>query len=499
MQSPHETDGSKRPGSTTLATDERVMTRRRMLQRTAGLGALGLASTLLPPNLRRALAETPARSASLRDIEHVVLLMQENRSFDHYFGTLAGVRGFDDPAAMQLTGGRSVFFQPDSQSASGYALPFHLDTQTTSAQRIPSTNHSWITQHAAWNGGAMDNWLAAHRKADGSSKGPFTMGYYKRADIPFHFALAESFTICDAYYCSLMGPTFPNRMYWMTGTIDPAGDGGGPIIANKPIPGGFRWTTYAERLEEAGVSWKVYQQQDNYGTNMLEHFASFINAAKDSPLHQKGLTRGPAGQFEADARAGRLPAVSWILPTSYQSEHPDFMPAEGAAFIASKLDAIAANPALWAKTVFILCYDENDGLFDHVAPPTPPAGTHNEFVNGAPIGAGFRVPCIIVSPWTAGGWVCSESFDHTSVLRFLEAFTGVREENISAWRRQTFGDLTAAFRFDAEAPARAPLPNADGLLAAAQEAIFSLPAPVAPGESPAAPRQEPGQRRRVSS
>src|SRR5271163_1371165 len=104
-------------------------------------------------------------------------------------------------------------------------------------------------------------------------------------------------------------------------------------------------------------------------------------------------------------------------------------------------------PYVWAKTLFILNYDENDGLFDHVPPPVAPAGTPHEFVEGLPIGGGFRVPCIIVSPWTAGGWVSSEPFDHTSVLQFLEIFTGVREPNISDWRRRTFGDLMSAFRF----------------------------------------------------
>ena len=265
----------------------------------------------------------------------------------------------------------------------------------------------------------MDNWVPAHRKADGPN-GPYTMGYYTRADIPFQFALAEAFTICDAYHCSMLGPTWPNRMYWLTGTIDPDGVNGGPLLANKMIDGGFRWTTYAERLEKAGISWKAYQQQDNYGTNVLENFKTFIEAEKGSSLHNRGVVRGPEGQFEYDAMNDKLPAVSWIFPPSYQSEHPDYMPADGAAFVASKIDAIAANPEVWAKTVFILNYDENDGIFDHVLPPTPPPGTPHEFVRNWPIGAGYRVPCIIVSPWTAGGWVCSEPFDHTSPLRFLE-------------------------------------------------------------------------------
>ena len=179
-------------------------TRRRLLGSAAGVAAAA-ALDLLPPNVRRAVADASAGPASLKDIKHVVLLMQENRSFDHYFGTLAGVRGFDDPDALKLAGGRSVFYQPDADNPSGYLLPFHLDTRTTNAQKMPSTSHAWAVQHEAWNGGKMDNWLPAHRKADGS-KAPYVMGYHTRADIPFQFALAEAFTICDAYHCSVLGP-----------------------------------------------------------------------------------------------------------------------------------------------------------------------------------------------------------------------------------------------------------------------------------------------------
>ncbi len=168
--------------------------------------------------------------------------MQENRSFDHYFGTLAGVRGFGDPHAITLSTRRSVFYQPDTVHPDGYLLPFHLDTTTSNAEAIPSTSHAWAVQHAAWNGGKMDNWLPAHRAAD-HHNGPHVKGYYTRRDIPFQFALAEAFTICDSYHCSVMGPTWPNRLYWMTGTIDPTGTHGGPIIANV-APKPYTWTTY---------------------------------------------------------------------------------------------------------------------------------------------------------------------------------------------------------------------------------------------------------------
>lgn len=426
---------------------------------------------------------------SLHDIKHIVMLMQENRSFDHYFGTLAAVRGFDDRGALKLTSGRSVFYQPDEKNPEGYLLPFHLDTRSTSAQKIPSTSHAWAVQHEAWNHGRMDRWLPAHRKADGDH-GPYCMGYYTREDIPFQFALAETFTVCDAYHCSVMGPTWPNRMYWMTGTIDPEGRNGGPIINNTAPERGYTWTTYAERLENAGISWKVYQQEDNYGCNLLETFRVFRAAPTGSALYTKGMLRSPDGQFEYDAVNDKLPAVSWVIPTSYQSEHPDYMPADGAAFVASKIDAIAANPEVWRKTVFILNYDENDGIFDHVAPPVPPLHAPDEFVDRLPIGGGFRVPCIIVSPWTTGGYVCSQNFDHTSVLRFLEEFTGVREPNISEWRRSTFGSLSSALRFQNAFAGPPLLPDTSGPLRLAKYESAMLPKPVFPVINQEPPKQE---------
>ena len=489
------------------------LTRRRLLAAAASSAAVATAAAFLPPNVRREIAAPPpTRRASLRDIRHVVLLMQENRSFDHYFGTLAGVRGFGDAGALWLPEGGSVFRQPDPLHAAGYVLPFHLDTHTTSAATIPSTSHAWQVQHDAWNGGRMDGWLAAHRGADGANA-PFVMGYHTRADLPLQFALAEAFTVCDAWHASVLGPTWPNRMMWMTGTIDPEGHGGGPCLDNVAPRGGFRWTTYAERLTRAGVSWRVYHQDDTFGCNVLEQFAAFRRARRGSALAVDGRTARSEFAFESDALADRLPTVSWVICTSATSEHPSYRPADGADFVASKIDAIAANPDVWAKTAVILAYDENDGLFDHVAPPTPPPGTPGEFVswtspggtpgNGLPVGAGFRVPAIVISPWTAGGWVCSEPFDHTSALRFVERVTGVMEPNISAWRRRTFGDLTSVFRFgDGPAPAPRtvrpdppsipPSVNAWATLPAAH-----LPPPRLPGPGQLPPTQEPGSRPRV--
>jgi phospholipase C len=487
------------------------LTRRRLLTGAGAAAAAAFAAEFLPASVRRALASGPARgSGRLSDIKHVVILMQENRSFDHYFGTLPGVRGFSDPNAIKLPTGQPVWYQPipttppptnptEYTNPDGYLLPFRLNTITTSAQSIPSTSHAWHYQHTSWDNGAMDGFVTAHLAANGNA-GPYTMGYYTREDLPFQFALAENFTICDRYFCSVLGPTWPNRLMHISAWIDPRGVGGGPITSNiDPIP--YEWQSYPEALTDAGVSWQVYQEVDNYETNLLEMFKSFQSAPPSSTLFRSGMRTFAPGQFEWDALHDRLPTVSWLIPTSYQSEHPDYTPAAGADFVASKIEAIAGNRDVWAKTVFILNYDENDGLFDHVPPPTPPAGTPNEFIQVGsdpawPIGGGFRVPCIIVSPWTQGGWIASETFDHTSVLQFLELFTGVTIPNITPWRRSTFGNLTSAFGFPQFPSVVNRLPGPKATLAQAAINVNTLPAPVFPGANQTLPVQQTGPRPR---
>jgi phospholipase C len=457
-----------------------------------------LASFALPAGLRKILDGTsPAArnarltSAPLSEIKHVVVLMQENRSFDHYFGTMPGVRGFADPSVP-----KSRFYQYDAQNPDKYLLPFHADTQSTSAQNLPSNSHNWGPQHQSWDNGKMDGFVTAHLAADGVA-GQYTMAYFERDDLPFHWALADAFTICDGYHCSMLGPTWPNRLYLMTGQVDPAGVAGGPVYGNYVPPAGYTWKTYPELLTEAGVSWKVYQEIENYGMNVLEYFDQYQNASVSSPLYQNAMRIFQAGQFEYDAIHDRLPTVSWIVPTSFQSEHPDFTPAAGADFVASKINAIASNPDVFAKTVFILIYDENDGFFDHITPPTPAAGTAGEFITvdnvSDPIGLGFRVPCIIVSPWTVGGFVSHDTFDHTSVTRLLELVTGVTNPNITAWRRQTVGDFTTAL---GTVPyGRFPrLPQTAAQLEAAESQILQFQLPPIPGASQTFPVQPPGHK-----
>jgi phospholipase C len=462
----------------------------------ASAGGMVLASFALPSGLRKLMDGVPPASgktrltgASISDIKHVVVLMQENRSFDHYFGTMPGVRGFADPSVP-----KSRFYQYDADNPDKYLLPFHTDTHSTSAQNLPSNSHSWGPQHDSWDNGKMDGFVTAHLAADGVA-GQYTMAYFERDDVPFQWALADAFTICDGYHCSMLGPTWPNRLYLMTGQIDPTGVAGGPIYSNEVPAEGYSWKTYPELLTDAGVNWKVYQEADNYGMNVLEYFDQYQNAPVSSPLYQNAMRFYQAGQFEYDAANDRLPTVSWIIPTSFQSEHPDFMPAAGADFVASKVNAIASNPEVFAKTVFILIYDENDGLFDHVTPPTPLPGTAGEFLTvdkvTNPIGLGFRVPCIIVSPWTVGGFVCHDTFDHTSVIRLLELVTGVVNPNISQWRRQTVGDFTAAL--GSVPNARFPrLPGTKAQLEAAENEVLQFQLPPIPGASQTFPVQPPG-------
>ncbi|WP_321900939.1 phosphocholine-specific phospholipase C [Paraburkholderia tropica] len=499
--------------------------RRRFLQTIASSGAAAAAMTVLPESIRNALA-IPAfsRTGSIRDVEHIVVFMQENRSFDHYFGHLRGVRGYNDRLPIPLPGGLPVWYQPSKEDATKPVLPFHLNTQTTSAQCVGDLDHSWYPTQYAINNGRHNRW--PQYKTD------MTMGYYMRADIPFHYALADAFTVCDNYFCSLPGPTHPNRSYLMTGMVDPTGTMGGPLLDNNDyvdgdVPPAYQllsWTTYPERLQAAGVSWQIYQQgtngsdplNGNYGTNILQNFANFINAQPGSALYQRAQTARTIADLKQDVLANKLPQVSWLLPPAAFSEHPKYTPAYGAEYTSQILDALTSNPEVWSKTVLFIMYDENDGFFDHVVPPQPPTtssqgkstvsveGEIHNVVNparggsytadGLPYGLGPRVPMTIVSPWSKGGFVCSQVFDHTSVIRFIEERFGVQEPNITAWRRAVCGDLTTAFDFrtpDASMPA---LPDTSNYMSMADNQCSANAAPTVPATPGPIDAQEPGVR-----
>ena len=452
----------------------------------------GAVSTAFPASISRALS-IPAnnRTGTIADVEHIVIMMQENRSFDHYFGTLRGVRGYGDPRTISLPDGNPVWYQPHGAS---YLLPFHPGAPNLGLQFIEDLPHDWTSTHGAWNEGKYDQWVP--------NKGTTSMSHLVRSDIPFHYALADAFTICDAYHCSLLGPTDPNRYYMWTGWVGNDGSGGGPVVDNAEA--GYDWSTYPELLQKAGVSWKIYQDIGlgltaaeswgftndayigNYGDNSLLYFHQYQNAQPGSPLAngaKTGTNISVGGTlfdiFRQDIASGNLPQVSWVVAPEAYSEHPNWPPNYGAWYVSQILDALTSVPDVWSKTAFFLTYDENDGFFDHMVPPTVPQSRGqglsnvditNEIFPGSsayaagPYGLGIRVPMVVISPWSKGGWVNSELLDHTSLIRFIERrfgtqYPGIKENNITDWRRAVIGDLTSAFNFASPNDRKVPLPS----------------------------------------
>jgi phospholipase C len=447
----------------------------------AALGAAaatGLGKTARPTDAQARLVDklmaASASSASISDVKHIVVLMQENRSFDHYFGTLSGVRGFSDPSVLANPNGGTVFdqygYKPGAGvTASGYMQPFNLLNSPPSENGSDTNDidHSWGGQHASWNNGAMNQFINSHLATDGSANGPVTMGYFTRSELPFYYALADAFTICDGYHCSVLGPTDPNRLMAMSAWIDPAGTQGGPVIttaSNRTAQTGkLSWETYPEALLKAGVSWKVYNDPTGLiGLSPLPYFKNFVNPFSLTGLEliAKAITPTYPGTFESDVANGTLPSVSWIMSPLAECEHPAAPPAWGEYLVQQVLSILVSNPDVWAQTVFIVNYDENGGFFDHVPPATAPAGTEGEYLTASPlpssadgiagpVGLGFRTPALVISPFSAGGYKYSGTLDHTSTLRLAETVFGVKVPNLSAWRRSVTGDFTGALNFTA--------------------------------------------------
>ncbi|MGH9080481.1 MAG: alkaline phosphatase family protein [Acidimicrobiales bacterium] len=446
----------------------------------AGVLAAGCGSSA---TVGKAASTAPAGS-DLGAVEHVVFLMQENRSFDHYFGSYRGVRGFDDHPPDQLGAFAQPFPANTTRPPVGKQLPFRLDASSGVGECTHDLNHFWQAQHLCRNGGAMDAFVETHTSTqyEGPANGVLTMGYYTRADLPYHYALADAFTVCDGYHCSILGPTHPNRLMAFSGTIDPAGSHGGPVLITNPLPEArfsVSWTTVPELLEDAGVSWKTYSppgatyRVDNpevlaISDAILPYFSQYSDPS--SSLYKKAFLPTFPDDFAHDVRSGSLPKVSWIIPPVGYDEHPPAPPALGAWFIDQVLSTLISNSEVWSKTVLFVMHDENDGFFDHVPPAVAPPGTAGEYVTvdplpasasgiAGPLGLGFRVPMLVVSPFSRGGYVSSEVFDHTSQIRFLEERFGIHASEISAWRRKTVGDLTSTLRIGSSDTSTPTLPS----------------------------------------
>ena len=512
-------------------------TRREFLKNAAILsGAAGL-SSVLPFSIQKAMAINADKNTTFYDAEHIILLMQENRSFDHIFGTLKGVRGFNDPRAKTLPSGDKVWVQKDKQGTA--YPPFHIDIQKTKITWQGGLGHSWPDQSAARNQGKYDQWIP--------QKSAMTMGHYQREDIPFYYAMADAFTVCDHNFCSSLTGTTPNRLFFWTGNIRPDLSGNSvPAVDNAFAESRDNayvdWSSFPELLEDEGISWKIYQNElwtpnlqprnkdywlGNYGDNAVEYVKrhnvklsayfrkngdhtvspalspSEVNArysrlsAKQKNLVDKAFTTNidpkddylqladftytddqgkdwtikiPKNdifkQFRQDVQTGNLPTVSWLVAPESFSDHTS-TPLYGTWYVSQVLDILTQNPEVWKKTIFILNYDENDGYFDHLGPfvvprpGDPEAGSVSPGMDTAadyhqkddlPIGLGYRVPMLICSPWSKGGYVNSQVTDHTSTLMFLEQFlqkkTGkqIKSPHISDWRRAICSDLTSAFR-----------------------------------------------------
>ncbi|MFN7874796.1 MAG: phosphocholine-specific phospholipase C [Pirellula sp.] len=514
-----------------------MSTRRSFLRSMVALAGSNLVLGDLLGSIQRAAAIEPNADSSFLDAEHIVVLMQENRSFDHAFGTMRGVRGFNDPRAIRLENANPVWIQ--TNKAGNSYLPFRLDMNETKATWMGCLPHSWTDQVDAANGGKHDQWLDA-KAVKGPYEGmPLALGYHTRDDLPFYYALADAFTVCDHNFCSTLTGTTPNRLHLWTGTTRRAQDiTAQAIVRNEDCTytNLADWKTFPERLEEHGISWRIYQNElsvptglkdemdswlTNFTDNPLEWFKQYnvfaheahrrftnkpgkVTDGGENPLHENAFCTNrndpnyrqleeleyehdgtpkrmliPKGdilhQFRTDVANGELPRISWLVPPERFSDHP-CSAWYGQWYLSEVINILTANPEVWRKTIFVLTYDENDGFFDHVPPFQAPhegsgkssaglncsldyldAEQDRQFKTKAAlrsnsIGLGFRVPMIIASPWSRGGAVCSQVFDHTSVIQLMETVLShqlgkqIRETNISPWRRAICGDLSSAFK-----------------------------------------------------
>ncbi|MFD4230844.1 alkaline phosphatase family protein [Streptomyces sp. NPDC058545] len=459
------------PSSGDGSRSELRISRRRVLQTAAvAVGALAVGTGAVAAGAARAEAAEyvlpEGFSGDMSDLKHVVILMQENRSFDHYLGQLPGVRGHDDKQVLKFQDGTDVFQQRDAGGT--ITTPF-------------VTTATWGDNHNFYgaNGGRWNTWA--------QDKGSKCMGYYTPDHMPWMYSLASQYTVCDMNFCSLHGPTIPNRYYLMTGTAN--GETSNAAQNNYSRT----WLTVPEQLERVGINWRIYSDNSGngvtgsiqsgyigeYGCNVANSFAAFDpRTASDADLAEgtgkiwkansfvySGATTPDDDSEEnldavlrdliAACRPGAehpLPEVSWIVMPAAWSEHPGFDTVHGERYMNKVLQTLQSNEDIWNHTLVIITYDENDGKFDHVLPPRPETGTAGEFSGTTPYGFGPRVPMLLVSPWTRGGYVASEVFDHTSVVKFLETWS-VRLgkpftcANITDWRRSIAGDLTSAIDF----------------------------------------------------
>jgi phospholipase C len=341
-------------------------------------------------------------------IQHVVVLMQENRSFDSSFGKLP-FEGQPKVEAEPLNASNPTPLDPGGPPIRAY--------HKTNYCEVADLDHSWNGAHAEWDGGKMDGFTAANA-VSADPTGSRTMGWYDRKDLPFYYGLYSTFATNDRYFSFVLSRTFPNRFYLLAGTSF------GHIRNDLPPSDGFTQPTVFNLLDAAGITWRIYYSQIP--------FADEFSYVRD---HAPGNVV-PIDQYYADAAAGTLPQVSFIDPIfvsqadTETDEHPCSNIQVGEQFVANVTDALFASPD-WSSTAMFLTYDENGGFYDHIAPPPAPVpdAIPPMLDPGDTPGAfdryGFRVPVAVISPYTKPHYVSHVVEDHTSILRFIETRFGL--------------------------------------------------------------------------
>ncbi|KAL7793641.1 putative phospholipase C [Trichoderma ceciliae] len=385
---------------------------------------------------------------------------------------MAGVRGFGD-ANLQKNNGVPVWRQlTNSQltTEADYVTPWYINylggNWSEASQCMVSGSNGWYENHAAWNFGSNDHWAV--------DNSPWSIGFYKRQDIPIQFALAENFVVADMYQEAVVAATNPNRVTWLSGSVNAPGSpqtpdqGGNPYIDNNITPGceagGFncyplKWKTVGEHYEAAGTTWQVYQDADNFDDNAYARFQQFQTAAPGSSLYNRGMKGLSLDTFYAQAANGTLPEVSYIVGPMELSEHPPYSPHDG-AWLQHRVAQAVLNSPKYHKTALVISYDETGGWFDHVDPYRSPKGAPGDWIHDPYdqvgytfVGPGFRLPFYIVSPWTRNSGVFTAHSDHNSQILFVEKWQAAKGRNVTtdqmvSWRRNHMSDLTDAFDFD---------------------------------------------------
>jgi len=383
-----------------------MMKRRDALKTIGGLGAAAGMARFLPG--------CGGGNNGPTGIKTIVYLMMENRSYDHFLGG----RALD---GMPGDGQQQTFFNLDSAGNRVSAFAASDDHNATAPLVCdPDPPHGWAASHAAFNTGAMDGFVKQYELEHPGISPVAPMKYLTRANVPVSWALADQYTVCDRWFCSVMGPTLPNRAYWHTGTSFGL-DNNDAVL--KAFGGGVPVPTIYNRLDEAGVDWAYY-----FGTIAVVSLLGNPGPYKldlgpndgTGRIRLFGDSATSAGQFFADAAAGTLPPVVYIDPAyGINDDHPPAHPILGQELIASVYTALAKSPQ-WNNILFVVTYDEHGGYFDHVPPPTSADDTLAKFGVPGFEQLGFRVPAIVMGPYAKQRYISSVQYDHTSALKHLQ-------------------------------------------------------------------------------